>query len=63
MQANKLSKVDVKTFSARFRSKGEIHRFLVVECKAYLCPADCVTIYYLKDLLCGNRKCKSLFIS
>ena len=35
-------------FSAKFKSKKEIYVFLTVDCKAYLCNSDSLTIYFLK---------------
>ena len=35
-------------FAAKFKSKKEIYLFLTVDCKAYLCGADVLTIYFLK---------------
>ena len=58
-------------FAAKFRSKrgkysdsltsifAEIFTFLTVDVKAYLPPVHTVTIYFLKDLIAGRKKCKS----
>ena len=35
-----------------------MHQFLVTECDAYLPPVDVVTIYFMKDLVTGAKKCK-----
>ena len=35
-------------FAAKFKSKREIYLFLTVDCKAYLCDCDNLTIYFLK---------------
>ncbi len=45
-------------FSAKFKSKKEVYNFLTIDCHAYLCCADNVTIYFLKDLISGKKKCK-----
>ena len=45
-------------FVAKFKSKREVHQFLIVDARAYLCSEDCLTIYFLKDLICGKKKCK-----
>ena len=61
MQAsNQSNKVRVTTneFSAKFRSKNEVYTFLAVDVDAYLPPTECVTIYFLKDLVSGKKKCK-----
>ena len=41
-------KVTAQMFAAKFKSKKEVFVFLTVNCKAYIAPHDCVTIYYLK---------------
>lgn len=51
-------KVLQKEFSTKFRTKGEVYRFLDTDVDAYLAPKECVTIYFLRDLLTGKRKCK-----
>ena len=55
-----LVRITTNTFAAKFRSKTEVYSFLMVDVGAYLPPRDAVTIYFLKDLVCGNRKCKSI---
>ncbi len=52
--------ITAATFAAKYRSKREIFGFLSVEVKAYLCAYECLTIYFLKDLVAGKKKCKSL---
>ena len=46
MQAN--NTITTAQFAAKFKSKSEIYLFLTVDCKAYLCSADNLTIYFLK---------------
>ena len=41
------------------RSKREVFGFLVVDCKAYLAPQHRLTVYFLRDLVSGAKKCKS----
>ena len=45
-------------FSAKFRSKYEVFQFLTIEAGAVLPPSECVTIYFLKDIVTGKKKCK-----
>lgn len=45
-------------FSAKYRSKKEVFVFLTVDCRAYIFDASNVTIYFLKDLCSGKKKCK-----
>ena len=58
MQISQTAKTNVtaSAFAAKFRSKREIYVFLTIDVKAYLCPCDNVTIYFLKDLVMGKRK-------
>ena len=53
-------KVTTSEFSAKFRSKNEVYTFLAVDADAYLPPTECVTIYFLKELVSGKKKCKSI---
>ena len=50
--------VNTKEFAAKFRSKNEIYRFVAGDVKAYLPPRDSCTIYFLKSLVTGTKKCK-----
>ena len=61
MQARQPVKARLTTseFSAKFRSKNEVYAFLSIDVEAYLPSKDCVTIYFLKDLVNGKKKCKS----
>ena len=54
MQPN--SKVPVAAFAARYRSKREVFNFLSGQCKCYLCDYDCLSIYFLKQLVMGTSK-------
>ena len=53
-------KVTTSEFSAKFRSKNEVYTFLAVDVDACLPPTECVTIYFLKELVSGKKKCKSI---
>ena len=57
-----LKQVTAAAFAAKFRSKREIFTFLTVEFKAYLCPFECLTIYFLRDLATSRKKGKSLSV-
>jgi hypothetical protein len=52
--------VNVKAFSAKYKSKKEIYGFLAGPCKAYLVGYEGVSIYYLRDILRRKKKCKYL---
>ena len=54
-------RVSTKEFSTKFRSLREIHVFLSVDVKAYLPQPDTINIYFLKQLVLGQKKRKSLF--
>ena len=51
-------KINVKEFAAKAQSKREVYSLLTIDCKAYLPKYETITIYYLKDLLSGVKKCK-----
>ena len=46
-------------WNSKYSSKKENYDFLTIECKAWLPSYETVTIYFLKDLINGPRKCKS----
>jgi len=52
----KPKKVDQKTFSAKFSTKGEVYRFLATEAMIFLPNYQTVTIWHLKDLASGTKK-------
>ena len=62
---NQPAKVRITTneFSAKFRSKSEVYALLSIDVGAYLAPPECVTIYFLKDLVSGKKKCKYIGIA
>ena len=51
-------KVNAAMFASKFRSKREVFVFLTVNCKSYLPPNECVTVYFLKDIAMGTKKGK-----
>ena len=53
-------RISTATFSAKFRSKSEVFQFLTIDVGAVLPPKECVTTYFLKDLVMGRKKCKYL---
>ena len=50
--------INVNSFSAKYRNKREIYTFLTVDGEVYLPPFETVTVYYLKALIQGDKKCK-----
>ena len=51
-------RITAKEFAAKFSTKRECFTFLAIDCKAYLPAYDTITIYFLKDLIAGRKKCK-----
>ena len=51
-------KVSVKEAAAKMSTKHEIYNFLIFDCKRYLCDEDCLTSYFMKDIMQGKRKGK-----
>ena len=58
VEAAPKEKITTAEFSAKFRSKYEVYQFLTIDAQAYLPAPECVTIYFLKDLIRGAKKCK-----
>ena len=48
--------ISSKEFSAKYNSKREIYNFLATDVGVYLPNFDCVTIYFLKELMSGKKK-------
>ena len=55
---SKVQKMTAASFGVKYKSKREIYNFLTVSVHAYLPAFQTITIYYLKDLICGRKKCK-----
>ena len=53
-----MQKITTAEFSAKFRTKYEIYQFLTIDALAFLPPPECVTIYFLKDIIRGVKKSK-----
>ena len=50
--------VTVAAFASKFRSKTEIYSFLTLDAACYLPASHTLTVYFLKDLVSGKKKCK-----
>ena len=50
--------ISAQAFAAKFKSKREIYQLLTVDAGAYLPAYDTITIYFLKDIISGEKKCK-----
>ena len=51
-------RISTASSAAKFRSKSEVFQFLTIDVGAVLPSKDCVTTYFLKDLVMGRKKCK-----
>ena len=49
-------KVPVKEFAAKYESKRELYGFIAGPCNAYVDHYDCLNIYFIKELVTGNKK-------
>lgn len=57
------NQVNVASFAAKFRSKAEVYQFMTLDVKAYLPAPNTITVYFLKDLVSGTKKCKYRWFS
>ena len=48
--------VSSKEFAAKYRSKREIYNFLATDVGIFLPPYDNITIYFLKELMNGQKR-------
>ena len=53
---NQHASIPSKEFASKYRNKREIYNFLAAEVGIYLPPYDNVTIYFLKELMNGEKK-------
>lgn len=51
-------KMNVQEFASKYESKREVYNFLAGAVGAYLAGYENVSIYYLRDLVSGQKKCK-----
>jgi len=49
--------ISAQAFAAKFKSKKEIYQLLRVDAKAYLPNYETITIFFLKDIISGKKKC------
>jgi hypothetical protein len=57
-QFNQTQRVLASEFSARANSKYEIYQFLSIDAEIYLPKCNHVTIYFLKEVISGEKKGK-----
>ena len=50
--------MNVQEFAAKYESKREVYNFLASAVGAYLAGYENVSIYFLRDIVSGKKKCK-----
>jgi hypothetical protein len=50
-----LTRMNVNDISAKMKSKKELYNFLLQDCQAYLPPMDGTNVYFLKQIMRGNK--------
>ena len=48
--------INAGAFGAKYKSKGEIYRWLTSEAAIYLPPYESVTVFHMRDICGGKRK-------
>jgi hypothetical protein len=46
--ANQMQQLNVNSLSSKFKSKKELHTFLVQDCQAFMPPLHATNIYFFK---------------
>lgn len=49
-------KVNIRDLEGKFKSKKEIYVFLMQDCKAYMPSLDSTNVYFLKEVLKGEKE-------
>ena len=60
LDSDQKTKITAKEFAAKFRSKTEVYKFVAIDVEAEMPKPECVTIYFLKAVVLGEKKCKFL---
>ena len=55
MSAKPIVQVGVLDMEKRFRSKKEMHNFLVQDCRAYLPKLQSTSIYFMKAIVTAKK--------
>ena len=50
--------MNVQEFASKYESKREVYNFLASAVGAYLAGYENVSIYFLRDIVSGKKKCK-----
>jgi hypothetical protein len=53
-----LSRVNVNELSSKMKSKKELYNFLLQDCQAYLPPLHSTNVYFLKQIMKGEKEVK-----
>ena len=54
-QQPRVQKISVKEFAAKYNTKREVYKFLVVDGARYCPPIDTVSIWHLKEMASGKK--------
>ena len=52
------TQISAKEFATKYNSKRECYNFLAVDAGVYLPAYEQISIYFLKDIISGKKKCK-----
>lgn len=58
-QAPQLVKVNVHEIQEKMQSKKELYNFFTQDCKAYLPKLESISIFFLKEILRGEKEVSS----
>src|SRR5687767_14081319 len=56
MAQNNLQRVNVHFLMERFKSKKELHTFLLQDCHAFLPKLESTNVYFLRDIIYGRKE-------
>jgi len=51
-----LTRISLQEVKEKFSSKKEIHDFLVQDCQAFLPKVESINVYFLKQILRGDKE-------
>jgi hypothetical protein len=61
-RSTQLAQASIRELASRFRSKRELHSFMLVDCKVYVPKYSGCTTNYMKDVLKGVKSVISINI-
>jgi hypothetical protein len=53
---DEFTQVGIRDLEKRFRSKKELHDFMLQDCRAYLPRLESTSIFFMKDIICGRKE-------